>query len=70
MMNITALILDEAPALSDESASDVLDFLYLLVEAFEQQYSPQLRRHYQSKLTIDLPQPDLFEDFDDELPDF
>ena len=69
-MIISPLILDEAPALSDESASDVLDFLYLLADAFEQQYSPQLRRYYQSKLTTDLPQPDLFEDFDDELPDF
>ena len=41
--------------------------LYQLVNAFENQYRNQLRRHHQS---TELPQPDLFEAFDDELPTF
>jgi len=47
-MNRSSLILAEPPQLSDQSASDVLDFLYLMIEAFENQYSPQLRQYYQS----------------------
>ena len=66
-MNTPSLMLVEPPELADETASEMLDFLYQLVNAFENQYGNQLRRHYQS---TGLPQPDLFEPFDDELPTF
>ena len=66
-MNTPSLMLVEPPELADETASEMLDFLYQLVNAFENQYCNQLRRHYQS---TELPQPDLFEDFDDELTTF
>ena len=66
-MDTPSLMLVEPPELADETASEMLDFLYQLVNAFENQYRIQLRRHHQS---TELPQPDLFEDFDDELPTF
>ena len=66
-MNPASLMLADPPELSDETVSEVLDCLYQLATAFENQYANQLRRHYQS---TEPPQPDLFEDFDDELPDF
>ena len=66
-MNLSSMMLVEPPELSDESATEMLDFLYELINAFENQYRDQLQRHYQ---TNQLPQPDLFEDFDDELPPF
>lgn len=59
----------EPPSLSDESASEILDFLYEMINAFENQYGPQLRRHYQQQ-QHDNSQPDLFEEFDDDLPEF
>mgnify|MGYP000034159713 CR=1 FL=1 len=66
-MNTPSLMLVEPPELADETASEMLDFLYQLVNAFENQYRVQLRRYYQSN---ELAQQDLFEDFDDELPTF
>jgi len=66
-MNTPSLMLVEPPELTDETASEMLDFLYQLINAFENQYRNQLRRHHQSN---EFPQPDLFEDFDDELPTF
>ena len=66
-MNTPSLMLVESPELDDETASEMLDFLYQLVNAFENQYGNQLRRHQQS---AELPQPDLFDEFDDELPTF
>ena len=66
-MDTPSLMLVEPPELNDETASEMLDFLYQLVNAFENQYRNQLRRHHQS---TELPQPDLFEEFDDELPTF
>ena len=66
-MNLNSLMLADPPSLSDEAASEMLDFLYELINAFENQYRDQLQRHYQ---TDQPPQPDLFEDFDDELPIF
>ncbi len=47
-MNRPSLILTEPPELTNQSASDILDFLYLVIETFENQYSQQLRQHYQS----------------------
>jgi hypothetical protein len=66
-MNMSSLMLVDSPELDDETASEMLDFLYQLVNAFENQYHNQLQRHHQS---IEPPQPDLFEEFDDELPTF
>ena len=66
-MNTPSLMLVESPELDDETASEMLDFLYQLVNAFENQYRNQLRRHQQS---AELPQADLFEEFADELPTF
>jgi hypothetical protein len=66
-MKPASLMLADPPELSDETVSEVLDFLYQLTTALENQYANQLRRYYQSS---EPPQPDLFEDFDDELPDF
>jgi len=65
-MNLHSLMLVDPPSLSDEAAGEMLDFLYELVNAFENQYRDQLQRHYQAN----QPQPDLLEDFDDELPTF
>ena len=66
-MSTPSLMLVEPPELNDETASEMLDFLYQIVNAFENQYRNQLLRHHQP---TELPQPDLFEEFDDELPTF
>jgi hypothetical protein len=59
-MSEIALLLHNPPALSDQAASQFLDLLYALTAALENHYGAQLRRHH----------ADLFEDFDDELPEF
>ena len=66
-MNLQSLLFVDPPDLSDETASEMLDFLYELTTAFENHYAAQLRRYYQEG---DRSQPDLFEDFNDELPTF
>ncbi|MGD8842665.1 MAG: hypothetical protein PVJ83_04235 [Gammaproteobacteria bacterium] len=66
-MNPHSLLFVDPPDLSDETASEMLDFLYQLITAFENHYAAQLRRYYQE---ADRSQPDLFEDFNDELPPF
>ncbi len=66
-MNTPLLMLVDPPELSTESASEMLDFLYQLVNAFENQYSDQLRQCYHA---AELPEPDPVDDFDDELPTF
>lgn len=66
-MNLQSLLFVDAPDLADETASEILDFLYQLTTAFENHYAAQLRRYYQE---VDRSQPDLFEDFNDELPTF
>jgi len=66
-MNHHSLLFVDPPDLSDETASEILDFLYELTTAFENHYAAQLRRYYQEG---DRSQPDLFEDFNDELPTF
>ena len=66
-MNLPSLLFVDPPDLSDETASEMLDFLYELTTAFENHYAAQLRRYYQEG---DRSQPDLFEDFNDELPTF
>ena len=66
-MNSSPLVLDDVPELSDEAAAHLLEVLYALTTAFENHYLHQLRRYYEPDTP---PQPDLFEDFNDELPDF
>ena len=66
-MNTPLLMLVDPPELSTETASEMLDFLYQLVTAFENQYANQLRQSYPS---AEPPEPDRVEDFDDELPAF
>jgi len=66
-MNTPLLMLVDPPELSAESAAEMLDFLYQLLNAFENQYSNQLRQCYQS---AERTEPDLVDDFDDELPSF
>ena len=66
-MNPHALMLVDPPRLSDDAASEMRDFLYELINAFENHYRVQLQRHCQ---TSQPPQPDLFEDFDDGAPPF
>lgn len=64
-METRSMLFVDLPELSDESASDMLDFLYELTTAFESHYGAQLRRYYQDG---DQSQRDLFEEFNDELP--
>jgi hypothetical protein len=66
MNHLSHLFLDP-PDLSDEAASEMLDFLQEFTMAFECQYADQLRRYYQED---DLPQLDLFEGPNDEFPTF
>ncbi len=66
-METRSMLFVDPPDLSDESASDMLDFLYEITTAFENHYGAQLRRYYQED---DRAQRDLFEDFNDELPTF
>ncbi len=66
-MNSQSLMFIDPPALCDEAASDVFDFLHELINAYENHYAHQLRRHYESSAT---PQIDLFEDLENEQPPF
>lgn len=66
-MNPKSLFLADPPELSDEAASEMLDFLYNLITAFENHYANQLPRYHQDAET---PQLNLFEDFDDNAPPF
>ena len=66
-METHSMLFVDPPDLSDESASDMLDFLYEITTALENHYGAQLRRYYQE---VDRAQRDLFEDFNDELPTF
>ena len=59
-MSEIPLLLNNPPELSDDTASQLLDMLYELTAALENHYAVQLRRHH----------ADLFEDFDDDLPEF
>lgn len=66
-MNHPSRLFVDPPELSDNTASEMLNFLYELTTAFENHYVAQLRRYYQDG---DQSQQDLFEDFKDELPNF
>ena len=45
-MNLQSLLFVDPPDLSDETASEMLDFLYELTTAFENHYAAQLLRYY------------------------
>jgi hypothetical protein len=62
-MNPIGLTLGETPTLSDETAVDMLAFLYEFIDAFEQAYGLQIARYEQHCAQ----QPDLFENFEDEI---
>jgi len=66
-MNPLQLMFIDPPQLSDETASEVLDFLYQLTHAFEDHYGEQLRHYYASKASTPL---DVMDEFNDELPPF
>ena len=66
-MNTPSLMLADPPELSTETAVEMLDFLYQLITAFENQYANQLRCSHHS---AEPPEPDPVDDFDDELPAF
>ena len=66
-MNLHAPLFVDPPDLSDESATEMLDFLYELTTAFENHYAAQLRRY---TLEDNRPQQNLFDNFNDELPTF
>ena len=77
-MDRPSLFFADAPDLTDEAASGILDFLYEVTTAFENRYYAQLKRHGQlgEAAWLDLQaqheekQQDLFVEFDDDLPDF
>ncbi len=85
LSSLPSLLFVDPPELSDQTASEILDFLYQLSTAFENHYADQLRRYYQSLETDPSQQQNLFdnihqktdqsphdmlEGFDDELPPF
>jgi hypothetical protein len=57
----------EPPTLTDEAASQLLEFLYDLLTAFENHYGHQLRRYQEPD---ELPQYDLFDNDEEENPPF
>jgi hypothetical protein len=72
-MPYTQMILDDVPELSGETALQLLDMLYALAGAIENQYFAQI----QQATELNTPhQDDLFKadpdpvDLDDPLPDF
>ena len=59
------LMLASPPRLSDQAACEMLDFLYELINAFENHYADQLRRPTPAPPCLNK---DLFADFDDDIP--
>jgi hypothetical protein len=66
-MNSLSRLFADPPELSDEAAAQMLDLLYELMSAFENQYTYQIRQYYKPESS---PQYNLIPDFDDDLPDF
>jgi hypothetical protein len=66
-MNYLSHLFLDPPDLSDQAASEMLNFLYEFTTAFECQYADQLRRFYRE---ADRSQLDLFEGPNDEFPTF
>ena len=65
-----SLLFLDPPDLSDEAASQMLDFLYDVTAAFESQYLAQIIRHSENDVEGDPSQSDLFEVPDHESPPF
>jgi hypothetical protein len=63
----TSLLFVDPPALSDEAADQMLDFLYDLIAAYENHYTKQLHQP-----PLDPPEPPEYLgdeiEFDDEIP--
>jgi len=68
-MNTPSPMFVNPPEFTDENIAQTLDFLYELAAALESHYAGQLHRYYQS-LEPPEPEPDLFDDFGDDLPSF
>lgn len=66
-MDLPPPMFSEPPVLSDQAAYEMRNFLYELVTAFENYYGHQIRR-YQASTTS--PEPDLFDNLDDDTPPF
>jgi len=66
-MNPLSHLFLDPPDLSDQAATEMLDFLYEFTTAFECQYAAQLRRYYQE---LEQPQLDLVVNPNDEFPNF
>jgi hypothetical protein len=65
-----SLLFLDPPDLSDESASQMLDFLYQITAAFESQYIAQIKRYYEMGEDGEQTQSDLFEVPGHESPPF
>jgi hypothetical protein len=61
LSSLQSLLFVDPPELSDQTASEILDFLYQLSTAFENHYADQLRRYYQTLETDPSQQQNLFE---------
>ena len=59
-MSDTPLSFNHPPALSDQTAAQLLDMLYEMAAAVENHYAAQIRRYYAEQTA----------DFDDDLPEF
>lgn len=59
-MSDTPLSFNHPPALSDQTAAQLLDMLYEMAAAVENHYAAQIRRYYAAQTP----------DFDDDLPEF
>ena len=65
MNNLHSLLFIDPPQLSDEAVGEIFNFLHEFLIAFENHYANQLRRYQQPN---EPPEPDVLEDFDDEIP--
>ncbi len=72
-MPYAPLILDDVPELSTETVMQLLDVLYALTSALENQYFAQIKQgvepHPPAQYDLFKANPDSL-DFDDPLPDF
>jgi hypothetical protein len=53
------------PKLSDKAAVEILDFLQVVTNDFENRYSNQIRRYYDERSRHNIVQTDLFETVSD-----
>jgi hypothetical protein len=55
----------QLPKLSDKAAVEILDFLQVVTNDFENRYSNQIRRYYDERSRHNIIQGNLFKDTDD-----